>query len=158
MSDSNNNLDKLIESTRQDAIAQQAKTDAQINQAAAAPRGKQILAVVLVAVCAIVLFYQYPKFSEPYAWPDPATNPSAAEGQLIELVTLIETYRISQGRYPETLSQIALPQGLAAAVASSVPQYRPTESAYTLDWAMPHWRAAYDSLTEKVKVEPLPKP
>jgi hypothetical protein len=157
MSDTNNKLDQLIESTRQDALTQQARSDAQVNQHVAVPRGKQILAAVLVAMCAVVLVYQYPRFSEPYSWPDAATNPNAAEAPLIELVSLIETYRISQGRYPETLSQIALPEGLATVVASSVPQYRPAETAYTLEVTLPHWRASYDSLTEKVSIEPVGK-
>lgn len=157
MSDANNNLGQLIESTRQDALAQQARSDAQINQSAALPRGKQILAAVLLAVCAVVLFYQYPRFSEPYAWPDPVTNSSAAEAQLMELVELIENYRVSQGRYPETLSQIALPEGLATVVAGSVPLYRRTETAYTLDWTLPHWHASFDGMTEKVSVAPVGK-
>ena len=157
MSDSNNNLDQLIESARQDARVQQARSDAHISQTATVPRAKQIFATVLVAVCVVVLFYQYPRFSEPYAWPDPATNAGAAEARLIELVGLIETYRFSQGRYPETLGRIAVPEGLAPAIASSVPQYRPIEMAYTLDWTMPHWRATYDSRTEKVSVEPVGK-
>jgi hypothetical protein len=157
MNDSNNNLSDLIESARKDAQVQQARTDEQLNKVANQPRGKQIFTAVLMTVFAVVLFTQYPRFSEPYTWPDPATSASAAEGELITLVGLIEAYRISQGRYPETLSQIALPAGLAELVASSVPEYRPTENAYTLDWTLPHWHATYDSLTEKVSVEPSGK-
>jgi hypothetical protein len=157
MSDSNNKLDQLIESTRQDALAQQARSDAQVNQHVAVPRGKQILAAVLMAVCAVVLFYQYPRFSEPYPWPDPSTNPSAAEGELITVVGLIEAYRISQGQYPAVLSQIAIPEGLTALMAETVLVYRPVEQAYTLDWTLPHWHATYDSLSEKVVIEPVGK-
>lgn len=158
MNDANNNLGELIESTRQDAITQQAKTDALNNQAAKAPRGKQIATAVLLAIFVVVLFYQFPRFSEPYIWPDPAANPSAAEGRLVEVVGLIETYRISQGKYPEQLSQIALPRGLSQLIAESPILYRPTEQAYTLEWTQPHWRTRYDSVTEKVSVEPLAKP
>jgi hypothetical protein len=158
MSDSNNNLGDLIESARKDVQAQQDKVDEQIHRAPTPPRGKQIFTALLLAVLTAVLLYQYPRFDEPYTWPDPATNPSAAEGSLIEVVGLIETYRISQGKYPEQLSQIAMPQGLAQRIADSPLLYRPAEQAYTLEWAQPHWRTRYDSLTEKVIVEPASKP
>lgn len=158
MSDSNNNLGDLIESARKDVQAQQAKVEDQIHKAPTPPHGKQIFAALLVVVLTFVLFYQYPRFSEPYTWPDPATNPSAAEGSLLEVVGLIETYRISQGKYPEQLSQIAIPQGLAQLNADSPIVYRPTEQAYTLEWTLSHWRTRYDSLTDKVSIEPIAKP
>ena len=157
MSDSNNKLNQLIESTRQDAQAQQIRADALANRSTPQPRGKQIFTMVLAAAFAMVLLYQFPRFSEPYMWPDPATNPAAAEADLIELVGLIETYRISQGQYPSAISQIGLPEGLAATIAASALTYRPTDKAYTLAWTLPNWRASYDSQTEKASVEPLDK-
>ncbi len=157
MNDSNNNLGDLIESSRQHVQAQQAKADAQNSKVANPQRGLQILTAVLVGVCAGVLLLQYPRFSEPYTWPDPATNSSAAEGELIAVVGLIEAYRISQGRYPEVLSQLVIPEGLAALMAESVLIYRPADKSYTLDWTLPHWRATYDGLSEKVSMEPLGK-
>lgn len=157
MSAPNNDLNQLIDSTRQDAQAQQARAQALSEQRAAPPRGKQIFALVLVAICAAVLFQQYPRFSEPYTWPDPATNSAAAEAELVELVGWIEAYRLSQGQYPAVLSQMNLPETLATLVASTSPQYRPAEKSYTLDWTLPHWRATYDSQTEKVSVEPVDK-
>jgi hypothetical protein len=157
MSDSNNNLGELIESTRQDAQAQQAEADAKLNSVASQPRGKQMLTAVLMVVFAVVLFYQYPRFAEPYTWPDPATNSGAAEGVLIEVVGLVESYRISQGRYPDTLSQIAIPAGLSALITDSVLLYKPGEQSYKLDWTLAHWHASYDSQTEKVSVTPSGK-
>ncbi len=157
MNDSNNNLSDLIESAHQDAQAQQAKADERLNQAASQPRGKQIFTAVLMAVFAVVLFTQYPRFSEPYTWPDPVKSSSAAEGELIAVVGLIEAYRFSQGQYPAVLSQVAMPPGLATLIAESVLVYRPTEQAYTLDWTLPHWRASYDSQTETVSVVPAGK-
>jgi len=157
MSDSNNKLGDLIESTRQDALAQQAKADEYLNRPATQPRGKQVLTAVLMAVFAVLLLIQYPRFSEPYTWPDPATNPGATEGDLIAVVGLIEAYRMSNGQYPAELSQVVMPEGLAALVADSVLLYRPGEQAFTLDWTLPHWHATYDSLSEKVSVEPVGK-
>ena len=157
MNDSNNNLGDLIESTRKDAQAQQGRTDAQLNKPTSQPRGKQILTAVLMAVFAVVLFTQYPRFAEPSVWPDPSINPSAAEGKLITVVGLIEAYRISQDQYPTVLSQIAIPEGLTALMAETVLVYRPVEQAYTLDWTLPHWHATYDSLSEKVVIEPVGK-
>ena len=157
MSESNNKLSQLIESTRQDAQAQLARTQALASRTPPQARGKQIFTLLLVAVFAAVLLYQFPRFSEPYTWPDPANNPALAEADLIEVVGLIEAYRISQGQYPAALSQLALPEGLAAIVASTVPLYRPSEGSYTLEWTLPPWRAAYDSQSGKVSVEPAGK-
>ena len=69
-----NHIGELIESNRQDAKAQQAKIDAQLNQGSAPPRTKQILFTILLAVAITVLVYQAPRFSEPLTWPDPATR------------------------------------------------------------------------------------
>ena len=157
MSTPNNDLNQLIDATRQDAQAQQAKAQAALDQPARVTRGKQIMAAMLMAALGTVLFHQYPRFSEPYTWPDPATSTSAAEADLVEVVSAIELYRITQGQYPAVLSQIHLPEGLAARVSSTPPQYRPAENAYTLEWTLPHWRASYDSQTEKVSVEPVGK-
>lgn len=153
----NNDLKQLIESNRQDAQAQQVSVQAQMEQRATAPRGKQIFACAIVAVCAVVLFRQYPRFSEPYTWPDPATNASAAEADMVEVVSAIALYRVSQGQYPAVLSQVALPERLAARVANSLLQYKPNETAYTLDWTQPHWRVSYDSQTDKISVAPVEK-
>jgi hypothetical protein len=157
MSEPHNNLGDLIDSTRQDAQAQQAKLEAEISKSAAPPRGKQMLSAVLLIVCAVVLYYQYPRFSEPYAWPDPASHAYAVDGNLVEVVGLIETYRIAQGKLPEVLSQVAIPEGLAALMAQSPLLYQPRDQAYTLDWTLANWHASYDSQTEKVNVEPVVK-
>lgn len=157
MSDSNNKLNQVIEAARQDAQAQQAKVDAQISKVVTPPRGKQIFTMLLLAALAMVLLYQFPRFSEPYTWPDPASNPTAAEADLIAVVGLIEAYRISQGKYPVVLSQVAVPEGLAALISESALQYMPSEQAYTLDWTLPNWHATYDSQTEKLSVQPVGK-
>ncbi|MBK9345789.1 MAG: hypothetical protein IPN06_04800 [Burkholderiales bacterium] len=82
MSTPNNDLNQLIDATRQDAQAQQAKAQAALDQPARVTRGKQIMAAMLMAALGAVLFHQYPRFSEPYTWPDPATSTSAAEADL----------------------------------------------------------------------------
>lgn len=133
MSAPNNDLNQLIDSTRQDAQAQAAEAQALQDQPALAPRGKQMATAALLAAFAAVLFHQYPRFTEPYIWPDPATSSAAAEADLIEVVSGIEAYRISQGQYPAVLSQVALPEGLAARVSSTLLQYRPGEKSFTLD-------------------------
>lgn len=157
MSDAHNKLDDLIESSRQDVQAQQARLEAEIGKSAPPPRGKQFFASVLLAVLAVLLLYQYPRFTEPYAWPEPATHANAAEGSLMEVVGLIETYRISQGKVPEVLSQVAIPAGLAALMGESPLLYQAREQAYTLDWTLAHWHATYDSQTETVNVAPVVK-
>ena len=157
MSEPSNNLNQLIQSTQQDAQAQQRKMEALASQPAPKPRGKQILTAVLMAVFAVVLVVQFPRFSEPFTWPDPANNPSAAEADLVEVISLIEIYRLSQGKYPAVLSQLTLPAGLAGLLAESPLTYRPSETGYTLAWTLPHWQANYDSVSEKISVTPLGK-
>ncbi|TSA12666.1 MAG: hypothetical protein D4R79_07195 [Comamonadaceae bacterium] len=157
MSDSNNKLNQVIEAARQDAQAQQVRADALAKRPTPQPRGKQIFTMLLLAAFAMVLLYQFPRFSEPYTWPDPASNPTAAEADLIAVVGLIEAYRISQGKYPVVLSQVAIPQGLAALISESALRYMPSEQAYTLDWTLPNWHATYDSQTEKLSVQPVGK-
>lgn len=158
MSNSNRNLGDLIESTRKDAQAQQAKAEEALSRSSQQPRGKQILAALLMVVFAGVLVTQYPRFGEPLSWPDPASNPSAAEGELVAVVSLVEAYRISQGKVPTALNQISIPQSLATLIAETELVYRPGEQAYTLDWKLPHWLASYDSSTEKLSIEPVGKP
>ena len=157
MTEPHNKLGDLIDATRQDAQMQQARLEAEISKSAAPPRGKQILGAVLLIALAAVLFYQYPRFTEPYAWPDAASQSGAAEGNLMAVVGLIETYRIAQGKYPEVLSQVAVPEGLAALMADAPLLYQPSDKAYTLDWTRANWHARYDSQTEAVNVEPVVK-
>ena len=157
MSEHHNNLGDLIDSARQDVLAQQAKLEAELNKSATKPRGKQILTAVLLAVCAVVLYFQYPRFAEPYAWPDPSNHSSAAEGSLLAVVGMIETYRMAQGKVPEVLSQVALPEGLTTLIAESPIQYQVHDQTYTLDWPLAQWRATYDSQTETVNVVPVDK-
>lgn len=158
MSSPDNNLNQLIQSTQQDAQAQQRKLEVLASQPAPQLRGKQIFTALLMAVFAVVLVVQFPRFSEPFTWPDPASTPGAAEADLIEVVSLIEIYRLSQGQYPAVLSQLALPVGLAAQVAEFPPAYRPGETGYTLEWTLPHWRTSFDSQTQKLSVTPKSKP
>jgi len=98
MSDNTKDLGGLIEATRREAQAQQALVEERLREAAPRSRGKAMLCSLLGAVLAVVLFYQAPRFSQPYTWPDPAINPDAAEGDLLAVAGLVETYRISQGK------------------------------------------------------------
>lgn len=158
MSAHDNDLSQLIDSSRQDAQAQAAKAKARLDQPVRPPRGKQVATAVLLAAFAAVLLYQYPRFSEPYTWPDPATSTVATEADLVEVVSAIELYRLSQGKYPELLSQVTLPVELAAQVASTVLIYRPGDKSFTLDWTLPQGKATYDSLSENLSVELRAKP
>ena len=157
MSEHNNKLGDLIDSARQDVQAQQAKLEAESGKSATQPRGKKILTAVLLAVCSVLLYFQYPRFAEPYAWPETSNHSSAAEGNLLAVVGMIETYRFARGKVPEVLSQVAFPEGLAALIAESPLLYQAHDQTYKLDWPLAQWRATYDSQTETVNVVPVDK-
>lgn len=157
MSDSNNDLADLIESTRQDAQAQREKQDSETSMLGRRSHGRQIFAVVLLALSAGVLLYQYPRFAEPYAWPEASLNSSVAEGDLMEVVGLIETYRMSHGKVPEVLSQVNIPEGLTSLISESTLLYQPRDQAYSLDWTFANWHATFESQTQVATVEPVVK-
>lgn len=157
MNDTNNNLDHLVELSQQAAQAQRSKLEAQLGRSSTVPRGKQVFAAGLAAALVAVLLMQYPRFAEPYVWPDPASNPGAAEADLIAVVGMIETFRIALGQLPTDLGQVPMPQTLAQRTAGAMLVYRPLDQDYTLEWPLPHWRATYDSRSAKISVEPVGK-
>ena len=112
----------------------------------------------LAVACVGMLAYQAPRISAPYESPDADSSPAVADADLEAVVSLIEAYRLGQGRYPAVLSDIRLPEGLAEVVAGSTLEYRPGEAGYVLDWTLPHWQATYSSETGKGSVQPRAKP
>lgn len=157
-SDPKPSLEQLAEGAAQSMQEQQARAAEQAAHQAAPKRGKLVMAIALMVACIGMLAYQAPRISEPYEWPDPDSSPMVADADLEAVVSLIETYRLSQGRYPASLSDIRLPEGLTEVVAGSALEYRPGEAGYALDWTLPHWRATYSSESGQANVQPRAKP
>lgn len=155
--DTKPDLNQLIQDAHQGVAKQQAATAAAANQAPRPSHAKTILGYVLLVVLAVVVFFQYPRINAPYIWPDAASSPAAAEADLEAVIDVIETYRISQGRYPAKLSDIRLPTALAQSVEGTTLDYAPSDKGYTLTWQPTGWLAAYSSETGKVSVAPAVK-
>jgi hypothetical protein len=145
-------LDGLVEAAT-DSVRQELGKAAELaNKQPPQPRARQIFTAMPIAIFAAVLLYQFPRFAEPYALPDPATNPKVIEAELEAIAGLIEDYRFSQGKYPESLNQVRLPVGLDEAVANTKLEYQLKENSYVLNWTPFHWQAVLDGATGKIVV------
>lgn len=116
------------------------------------PVAKQILTILLLVAFVVIAWIQYPRFNEPFGHPDPTQDPAVAEADLNLLATLLESYRLSQGKYPTTLDEVHLPDAIAAFVAEQKITYRQTDKAYVLDWTLPRWHALFNGETRKVDI------
>ena len=150
-----NDLEDLIQTTTDDLRQQQEKANIFAAKRPSPLRGKQILALFLLAVFSGVLYYQYPQIVEPYALPDARTDPAVVEADLEVIGGLIEAYRLSKGKYPEGLDRVLLPAGVAELVARFPPEYRLSDKSFTLEWKPYRWHAVYESDTGKINVVPL---
>ncbi len=112
---------------------------------------KRYVLIALAVVCGAALYLQSSRFAEPYAWPDPAKDSSVTEADIEIIATLVETYRVSQGKYPASLDEIHLPEGLADLVTRGNVRYQTTANAFRLDWTLPQWRVEYDGEARTVK-------
>lgn len=124
--------------------------------ASAAPqasKAKALLMAALLLAFAGLAWVQYPRIDAPFGTLDPAQDQGVAEADLALVGGLVETYRASQGSYPETLEQVRLTDGLSEFVASQKIAYRKTDKAYVLEWALPRWRVVLDGESGKVQVE-----
>jgi hypothetical protein len=145
-------LDGLVEAATDSVRQQQDKAADLATKQPSQPRAKQIFTAMPIAIFAAVLFYQFPRFAEPYVLPDPATNPKVIEAELEAIAGVIEAYRFSQGKYPESLNQVQLPVGLAEAVANTRLEYQLKENFYVLNWTPFHWQAVLNGETGKIMV------
>ena len=148
------NIRELADSANASIRQQQEKSAA---LAAALPKpssAKKIFMIILLLTFAGTAWVQYPRFHEPFGRPDPNKDQSVAEADLRVIALEIETYKLSQGKYPTTLDQLRLPDFLASFVAEQKIQYKPTEIAYVLDWKLPRWHAAFNGESGKATITP----
>ncbi len=114
----------------------------------------QVFTLTLLAVFCGVLYYQYPRILVPYALPNAQTDPTVVEADLEFIGEMVETYRFSQGKYPETLERVRLPAGLAELVARFPLEYRLRDKPFTPEWKPYRWHAVYESDARKITVVP----
>lgn len=147
------NLDTLAAQAQHKVDAQNARLAA---ARAARPSGpgplKGIVTAVLVAALAASLWIQWPRFTEPFEFPDAATFSGIAEADLDTLAGVITAFRVSQGRLPEALDDVNLPDGLRELVSQSRVKYQRDGDRYQLTWKSPQWDVAFDSATGKTTV------
>lgn len=116
---------------------------------------KMLVTAVLLLAFVGIATVQYPRFQEPFGSPDPNKDRSVAEADLTMIAMVIDSYQVSQGKYPASLDQVRLPDPLAAFVTEQKIVYRQTERAYLLDWTLPNWHAVFNGETGKIDLTPL---
>jgi len=67
----------------------------------------------------------------------------------------VETYRISQGRYPDNMNEVNLPDRWMALIRQMNVQYRKTDKAFVLNWTLPRWRLESDGQIGIAKIDPI---
>lgn len=147
-------LDALASQAQQKVDVQNARLAAERAAGPAAPSQlKKIAAAVLVAAFAGALWTQWPRFTEPYAVPDPATFSGIAEADLDTVASLITAFRYSQGRLPNSLEEVNLPDGLRDLIAQSRIKYQLDGDRYRMTWISPQWEVTFDSATGQTAVQ-----
>ncbi len=142
----------LVEAATQSVHRQQEQAAARAARPAPQPRSKQVFCALLVAAMAGLFIHQYPRIAQPYLLPDADTDSTVVAAELEVVAELIDGYRLSQGKLPESLDKVRLPTGLAAVVGSTTLAYEIKGEAYVLDWRLPHWHAVLDGTTGQVEV------
>jgi hypothetical protein len=150
------NLEGLIQNTSANIRQQQDKASALADNRSKPSPTKKILAFASLATFAALLYFQYPRIIAPYALPDPNTDPTVIEGELVVVSELIEAYKLSQGRYPESLGNVKLLPALGEGVDISGLSYQLKDSGYVLDWQYPKWHGKLNSVTGEIAVTPTP--
>jgi len=150
-----NHLEDLIQNTTENIRQQQEHAASLAAKQPNQSRIKTILTFGLFAIFSALVYLQYPRIIAPYELPDPNTDPTVLEAELILVSDAIEAYRLEQGQYPESLDQIKLPSGFEKGSDSSKLSYQRMEKFYTLDWKQPKWHAKLNSGTRELTVIPL---
>ncbi|MFZ4479781.1 MAG: hypothetical protein ACOYNZ_07815 [Rhodoferax sp.] len=146
-------LEQVVSQADAQVQEQRRRSQAMLKQRASASRFKEVLTGVLLVVALGSLAVQFPRFSEPYRWPDPNTNPSVAEADMDAIAAVIESYRISRGAYPASLDEVRFPDRLRDLIEAGNLRYQPRNASFVLDWTLQRWHAVYDGDTGQVKVE-----
>ncbi len=142
------------------AVQVQHKADIQhVNVAAALAvqnRGssttKRLVTLVLLALLGVVIFFQFPRFSEPFDWPDAEKDSAVAEAELEVTGSLIEAFKLVQGRLPTSLAELSLPAGPRQKAASAGLTYEQADGSYVLTWITPNFKVVLNGASGRSEV------
>lgn len=161
MSSSDDPLQSLAQRAETAVADQQARAENVAAQAEAARQkqaSKRTLLAVLLVACVASLTFQWRAFREPFPTAQPGESTAVAEGDLRAMAVFVDAYRLSQGRYPEKLDDVRLPEGMASLVRDHGVRYASTQTGYTLQWSLPAQHVVYDSATGEARINPSNKP
>lgn len=113
---------------------------------------KRLVTVVLLGLLCIIFFLQLPRFSEPFEWPDPQKDSTVAEAELEVTGSLIEAFKLAQGRLPTSLSEVSLPPALRQRAANAGLTYEQANGSYVLTWTTPHVKVVLDGASGRSEV------
>lgn len=98
-----------------------------------------------------------PEFSAPFESVDPAKCATVAEADMEIIASLVVAFRLPQGRYSQSLSEVRLPAALASASsAKGTLTYAKQGEHFTLDWTVPPWQLRYDGQSKQLTSKPAP--
>lgn len=149
-----NGIDQLIDKATEHVAHEQQAAEAALAKQARASTTQQYLLGGLLVVSLGVAFVQVPKFSAPFESVDPTKSATVAEADLEIITSLVEAFRLSQGRYPQSLSEVTLPAALASASAKGTLIYANQGQYFTLDWTVPPWQLRYDGQSKQLTSKP----
>lgn len=144
------NLNALGAAAGEAIRLQQDKAHTLASSTSEASKTKPVLMAVLLIAFAGLAWLQYPRIEAPFGTLDPAQDQGVAEADLALVGGLVETYRASQGSYPDSLDQVRLPDGLSEFVTAQKIAYRKTDKAFFLEWPLPRWRVVMDGANGNV--------
>lgn len=148
-------VDKADKAVGRIEATAQTSEDLEARRSAQRYRIKQVTTFLLVAVCIGVLYVRAPRFIHPYPVPDPVTDPEVAEATLETIASWVEVYRVSQGRYPDSLNQVNTPDSFDPTndplLADLV--YARAGDGFTLAWTLPRWQVTFNSEQGTARIE-----
>lgn len=141
------NINKLAEAATTSIREQDEKLTVLLATQQKPSRFKYVSTVLLMLILAYIAWVQYPKFHEPFGRPDASQNQEVAEADLTVIAMLVEDYRVAQGKYPDSLDQLQLPESQSTFVIEQKIAYQRTENSYVLDWVLPLWHIIFNGET-----------
>ena len=107
--------------------------------------------LVLLATSFGTLAFQWRALREPFAVASVGERAAVVEADLRAIASFVDAYRLSQGRYPDSLTEVRLPEGLAALASEVGVQYARADAAYTLRWAASTQQLVFDGASGQIQ-------